>query len=404
MAFAMNPKPLAIVVQRFGSSVVGGAEAHARAIALKLLHELGYPVDVITTTAKDHTSWANHFPAGISDDEGLRVRRFDSRSGRSVWFRYYKKLTTWLILTLQKIEAAKPLAELLANRWFILQGPYSPDLIHFIKENKGKYQKFIFFTYLYYPTVFGLMEVKEKSILIPTAHDEPPFYFARVARLLGAAQSLLVNSEEEKALILRQHAVDPARIEIVGIGVDAQPETSANQDEPYALYLGRISKGKHVDELISWYQYWQSQPGARPYRLVLAGQLEDISLPSSPGISYKGFVSDKEKADLISGASLLINPSGFESLSMIVLEALKAEIPALVNGRSPVLQYYADQCQSVFSYQDRESFLSGIQKITELDWTSQAQKQILRASSTWVEDHYGWKKVLQKYQSAICEP
>lgn len=36
----------------------------------------------------------------------------------------------------------------------------------------------LLFTYLYYTTYFGLKVAPEKSILIPTAHDEPPIYYS----------------------------------------------------------------------------------------------------------------------------------------------------------------------------------------------------------------------------------
>ena len=53
--------------------------------------------------------------------------------------------------------------------WSEEQGPYSPQLIEYIKNKKAEYDLFIFVTYLYYPTVVGLPFVADKAILIPTA-------------------------------------------------------------------------------------------------------------------------------------------------------------------------------------------------------------------------------------------
>ena len=49
---------LAIVVHRYGEEVGGGAEAHARAIAMQLATEVD--VTVLTTCALDYRTWADH--------------------------------------------------------------------------------------------------------------------------------------------------------------------------------------------------------------------------------------------------------------------------------------------------------------------------------------------------------
>src|SRR5690606_3929213 len=65
---------LAIVVQRYGVEVLGGAEDAVRALAEQLtaLAE----VHVIASCAKQYTSWANEDPAGISELNGVTVHRF----------------------------------------------------------------------------------------------------------------------------------------------------------------------------------------------------------------------------------------------------------------------------------------------------------------------------------------
>ncbi len=72
---------LALCPTRFGAEVVGGAEIVLRTMAIGL-RERGWDVDVLTTCATDHHSWANVLPAGESVEDGLRVRRFPARNGR----------------------------------------------------------------------------------------------------------------------------------------------------------------------------------------------------------------------------------------------------------------------------------------------------------------------------------
>ena len=66
----------------------------------------------------------------------------------------------------------------LGIEWQKAQGPHSSKLIEYLKDYKEDYDVIIFLTYLYYTTYFGLQVAPEKSILIPTAHDEPPIYYS----------------------------------------------------------------------------------------------------------------------------------------------------------------------------------------------------------------------------------
>ena len=65
---------IACVVHRFGAEIAGGSEGHCRAVARRLA--AAHDVTVLTTSAADHVTWRNRFPAGESLDEGVRVRRF----------------------------------------------------------------------------------------------------------------------------------------------------------------------------------------------------------------------------------------------------------------------------------------------------------------------------------------
>ena len=54
---------LAIVVQRYGADINGGAELHARYVAEHLATYA--EVRVLTTCARDYLTWRNELPAGI---------------------------------------------------------------------------------------------------------------------------------------------------------------------------------------------------------------------------------------------------------------------------------------------------------------------------------------------------
>ena len=90
---------------------------------------------------------------------------------------------------------------------------------------------------------------------------------------------------------------------------------------------GRISRGKGVDLLINGFvRYKQNHPGE--LKLILAGlQEQDFLIPSRPDILYLGFVSERQKYALERHAEFLINPSRYESLSLVVIEAMALGVP-----------------------------------------------------------------------------
>ena len=65
---------LAVVVQRYGPAVNGGAELHARYIAERLARHA--EVEVLTTCAVDYVTWRNELDAGVEKINGVPVRRF----------------------------------------------------------------------------------------------------------------------------------------------------------------------------------------------------------------------------------------------------------------------------------------------------------------------------------------
>ena len=75
-----------------------------------------------------------------------------------------------------------------------------------------------------------------------------------------------------------------------------RPGPPSGQGSPYVLYLGRISAGKGVAQLVSWFEQLGGDERFRGLRLVLAGHLEDsVTIPKDPRFEYRGFVSEAEK-------------------------------------------------------------------------------------------------------------
>ena len=65
---------LLFVVQRYGVEVFGGAEQATRMYASRMAAR-GHDVEVLTSCAVSYVDWADHFPPGTSELEGVTVHR-----------------------------------------------------------------------------------------------------------------------------------------------------------------------------------------------------------------------------------------------------------------------------------------------------------------------------------------
>src|SRR5438067_6613339 len=152
---------LAFVIQRYGAEVLGGSEQLCRLLAERLATQ--HDVEVLTTCARDYVTWKNEYPEGADRVRGVTVRRFANAHTRDI--DAFNRLSDWIF--------THPHTRDDEMEWLKQQGPWCPALIDHLRRHSQQYDVVIFFTYLYAPTVLGLDVVPGRSLLVPTAHDEP---------------------------------------------------------------------------------------------------------------------------------------------------------------------------------------------------------------------------------------
>ena len=83
-------------------------------------------------------------------------------------------------------------------KWLEMQGPWCPALLEHLERHHRSYDALIFFTYLYAPTVLGLEIDPSRSILVPTAHDEPAIRLDIYKDMFRLPAAVAFNTEVEK--------------------------------------------------------------------------------------------------------------------------------------------------------------------------------------------------------------
>src|SRR4030095_6662545 len=104
--------------------------------------------------------------------------------------------------------------------WLRRQGPVTPGLLEHLQRTHRSYDILIFFTYLYAPTVLGLEIDPSRSILVPTAHDEPAVNLSIYNDRFKKAASVAFNTEVEKNFLKTTFEFRSMAEETVGCGVD----------------------------------------------------------------------------------------------------------------------------------------------------------------------------------------
>jgi glycosyltransferase involved in cell wall biosynthesis len=403
---------IAIVVQRFGTDVNGGAEQHARQLAERLSPL--YEVDVLTSCALDSHTWDMHYPVGAEQLDYCTIHRF-AHPPRDRGKKYHLPIRSRLRFIFRKLLnrlSNAPLVpqpdssdELAFARWLQAQGPYMPDFERYLQEHGDEYTAIIFFTILFYPAARGICINPRKSILVPTLHDERAVYRPMFRKLFAKPAQIMYNTGAEMRLAHRLFGSNISNGEVCGLGVEiAQPNEQLAQQilEKYGLrrnefiiYVGRIEKAKGCDVLIEHMQKFNLST----LKLVLVGKAS-MPIPVSDKVLATGFISDQERNALVKAALALVIPSQYESLSIVLLESFALGTPVLVNEKSEVLVEHVNASQAGFCYSNFSEFTERLLRLASSN--DQARDEMAIRGKAYVAQTYAWPVVIRKFQQVIA--
>lgn len=383
---------IAFVVQRYGLEVNGGAELHCRWIAEHLSRY--HDIEVITTCAKDYSTWKDEYPSGKDSVNGITVWRFQVDFPRGI--RKFDSFSQKIFRNYHTIDE-----EL---NWMKMQGPYSSKLLSFIKNNMNNYDLFIFFTYMYCTTFFGLHLVKDKAILVPTAHDEPAIYLSIFRSLFEMPRAIIYNTIEEKNFINSKFETGNINSEIIGTGIEMPEKVDGDNFKikykvsDFLIYVGRIDESKGCGELFRFFLKYKKEFKS-DIKLILLGK-PVMKVPKHPDIIPLGFVSEQDKFDGIKACKLLVLPSKYESLSMAIMEAWLCDNAVLVNGNCDVLKGQVIRSNGGLYYTNYEEFKESLNLMLD---NSLLRDRMGENGRKFVEENYGWDMVEQKYATFLEE-
>jgi glycosyltransferase involved in cell wall biosynthesis len=319
---------------------------------------------------------------------GVTVRRFPTASPRTLDF----------FALDGKLRVAPETASLSQTRqWMSLNGPMCPDLVDAVAGSDA--DVIACYPYLFATTVDAIAVARAPVVLHPAAHDEPALYFAAFRRSFRDIDGLVYHTRAERDLMEDVFTVGARPQVVLGLGVN-EPAGAGNRggdvlgigDRPYLCYLGRVDEHKGCGMLADYFaEYKARHPG--DLALAFVGPVS-AKAPDHPDIVVTGTVSEADKWDILADARVMVNPSAYESFSLVVLEAWTLGVPVLVNGACAATMEHCTRSGGGLWFDSYRSFEATVDRLTG---EPALRDGLGEAGRRYTARNYLWPSIIDRY-------
>ncbi len=382
---------IAFVPPRFGDEVVGGSEAVMREAAEGLAAR-GWNVDVLTTCARDHYTWRNEYPAGVSHVGGLTLRRF----------RVVPPAVAERDALGRRILLGLPLSYDDQCRW-INATLRVPALFRYLMEHAAGYQAIVLSPYLSWITVACVDIAPERTVLMPCVHDESYVHLDLFRATLAKPALLWFLSEPEcevaQALApLPEHVVTGAGVVVPG-AYDAEGFRRRHRlDRPFLLYAGRREPEKGWDRLMAGFELAVETYGLSLDLVTIGAGKPIIPASLASRVRDLGFLSESERNNAFAAAEAYLQPSTNESFSRTVMESWLAGTPVIASAQGGVVRWHCERSHGGLVYEDDFELA---QCLLLVEQAPALAKQLATKGRTYVLENYPWDEVLDRMEHSL---
>jgi starch synthase len=252
------------------------------------------------------------------------------------------------------------------------------------------------------------------------------------------ADAVIAVSEETKADLLRLFQVDPHKIHVIHNGIDPDEyhrveapdilrKHGINPDQPYVLFVGRITRQKGIVHLVRAIE--SMAPGFQIVLCAGAPDTPEIKAEMEAAVTaqqakregiiwIQSMLPVPEKIAMYSHADVFCCPSIYEPFGIINLEAMACEtavVASAVGGIKEVVVHEQtgllvpldQQNQSPFEAINPEAFASDLaDAINQLMADPDKRRRMALAGRQRAVDHFSWASIAQRtkalYESLLA--
>jgi glycosyltransferase involved in cell wall biosynthesis len=125
-----------------------------------------------------------------------------------------------------------------------------------------------------------------------------------------------------------------------------------------------------------------------------------IPIPPGPDVLHVGAVDERQKFDALAAAALLVMPSFYESLSMVLLEAWALHKPVMVNAHCDVLRGQVERSNGGLHYGDAGQFVESLGLLLA---DQRLREACGAAGHDYFASNYRWPVIAAKYEKILRE-
>jgi glycosyltransferase involved in cell wall biosynthesis len=227
-------------------------------------------------------------------------------------------------------------------------------------------------------------------------------YPGLLRRAIARGAHVHTDSAFVAAEVVEHFAIDPAKIHTIHLCLPVESQAAGHevrkpslQGPPYLLAIGTIEPRKDYPSLLRAFALLA--PSHHDLRLLIVGQtgwgeqafseaLAQLPKEVSARIDRRGFVDDRERTNLLLGASLLVYPSVYEGFGLPPLEAMAAGVPVVATTAGSLPEILGDAALLVASG-DHAALAEAIQRVlTDSDLAANlVEKGLVRAKNFSIE-------------------
>ena len=415
----------AFVTPRYGAEIPAGAEHACRLLAEQLSDR--HQVEVLTTCARNPLTWANDYSEGADRVRGVLVRRFTVNQPHD--HAAFQQVSS------RVFEGPHGSAD--EQEWVRRLGPSSPGLIDYLKRLQRSYDAVVFFSLYHATTVLGVAAAPERSVLFPYLQLNPALRFGIWADVFRAVRAVGYLSAAERRLAHQFLRVAPPGEEVVGIGVDMQPQqtyprhqqdpadTVSDEDdqsgaspetmpaadylagrgvlfrrrnrlhEPFVVYGGRVEPDNGCEEMLEYFDGYAAGNG--DMRLVLTG-VKLMKVPEEPYLHMPGVLPDRERIMAYEAAEVTLAPDPDDLLALPVLESLAVGTPVLASARNEAAVDHCRSANAGLYYANRDEFVDALRLMLT---DRRLRERLGENGRQYVRQHHDWDAVLSRFERLV---
>jgi glycosyltransferase involved in cell wall biosynthesis len=236
-------------------------------------------------------------------------------------------------------------------------------------------------------------------VLHPAAHDEPALYLSVFRQSFRDVDGFVYHTQAERELMEYAFGIGASTQIVLGLGVNDAAGAGRKGgdilglgDRPYLCYLGRVDEHKGCGMLADYFEEYKER---HPSDLALAfvGPVSDNASDHSD-VVVTGTVSEADKWDILAGADVMINPSAYESFSLVLLESWTVGVPVLVNASCAATMEHCQRSGGGLWFDSYRSFEVSLDRLLV---DPDLRHRLGEAGRQYTAHYYRWPAIIDRY-------